>query len=403
MAVAATHLHRQERSEAAWPADGRADLEVLTSLADDGGIGTVVLSSGELPSSVGQDAEDALARTTSGVGTNMSVLLANSRITSLLGTASATATQAGQFAFTQDFLAQTAMMRRAPTSRSLVVAPPPGWDPSPSEANALLSITHAAPWLHSVDLSTLAAAAAKLPSSTHIPAKRERPLSVSDTYHRPLTRSSLALFKDLLYQPTAQQDNALAAALAVTESSAWRGAGSPGGWLALTQLGQYLSDSEHKVQMIASKKILLAGQSGKTAVSVLNGLSVPVQVRWWRRLRCGQLQVGAFSVLKVQAEKSNTVWIPVHSATIGPRRAATVGDTQRVAVGDGAVAERRGDAVRAGAARHYRRCAGYPRADVGFRLRREAGRRQEPGSADVRPMLEGPDDKADKAPRAAVP
>src|ERR1700722_2458834 len=35
----------------AWPADGRADAEVLTSLANDGGINTLVLNSGEMPSS----------------------------------------------------------------------------------------------------------------------------------------------------------------------------------------------------------------------------------------------------------------------------------------------------------------------------------------------------------------
>ena len=134
--------------KAAWPADGLADFGVLTSLASDGGITTAVLSSDELPSaSVG---EDALARTVSGVGTSMSVLLANSRITSLLGTASTARTQASQFTLTQDFLAQTAMIAaEVPgTSRSLVIAPPTDWDPTPAVANALLSDTHA-PWLHS--------------------------------------------------------------------------------------------------------------------------------------------------------------------------------------------------------------------------------------------------------------
>ena len=65
----------------------------------------------------------------------MSLLLANSRITSLLAAASPTATEAGQFALTQDFLAQTAMIAaETNTSRSLVVAPPANWDPSPAEA-----------------------------------------------------------------------------------------------------------------------------------------------------------------------------------------------------------------------------------------------------------------------------
>ncbi len=54
--------------KAAWPADGLADAGVLTSLASDGGINTVVLSSGELSPSVG-GGEDALAKTVNGVGT----------------------------------------------------------------------------------------------------------------------------------------------------------------------------------------------------------------------------------------------------------------------------------------------------------------------------------------------
>jgi Family of unknown function (DUF6049) len=307
--------------KAAWPADGLADAGVLTSLADDGGISTVVLSSDELPSS--SPGEDALARMVTGVGTSMSVLLANSRITSLLGTASATATQAGQFTFTQDFLAQTAMIAAElpSTPRSLVIAPPANWDPSPAEANALLSMTRNVPWLHSVGLSALAAAAAKLPSATRIPPKRVSHSELSGDYLNFLgtVQASVSLFKDLLYQPPARQLNSLDAALAVTESSAWRGRGSPGGWLAMTQLYDYLRNSERKVQIIASKKILLAGQSGQTPVSVQNGLSEEVQVRVTVLTPPGsQLQVGNFnSLLRVQGGKTNTAHVPVRSAAIG--------------------------------------------------------------------------------------
>jgi hypothetical protein len=308
--------------KAAWPADGRADAGVLTSLADDGGISTVVLSSGELsPESGG--GEDALARTVSGVGTNMSVLAANSRLTSLLGTASATASAAGQFALTQDFLAQTAMIAaESPgASRSLVIAPPANWDPSPAEATALLSITHGAPWLHPAALSALSAGAAKLPSASHIVPKQVSPAELSDAYLNQVgtVQASVSLFKDLLFQPPARQLNSLDAALAATESSAWRGKGSYGGWPAVTRLGSYLSNAEQKVQMIASKKILLAGQSGETPVSVQNGLGQPVQVQVMAVIPPGsQLQVGSFhALLTVQAGKTNTVRLPVHSAMIG--------------------------------------------------------------------------------------
>ena len=50
-------------------------------------------------------------------------------------------------------------------ARSLVIAPPTDWDPSPAEAAALLSITHNAPWLRPVALSALAAQTTTLPST----------------------------------------------------------------------------------------------------------------------------------------------------------------------------------------------------------------------------------------------
>jgi hypothetical protein len=309
--------------QAAWPADGIADAGVLTSLANDGGISTVVLNSGELPSPP-PEYDNALSRTTSGIGTSMSVLLADSGITSLLGSASPSATAAGQFAFTQDFLAQTAMIAsEAPNAqRSLVVAPPPDWDPSPAEAAALLSMTHA-PWLRSAGLSTLAAEAAKLPSA-QFPAQQMSRDELSARYLDQVkaTDASLSLFKNLLYQPPASLINSLEAAVAATESSAWRGSAWRGGALAVKHLSTYLSDAEHKVQIIASKKILLTGTSGETPVSVQNslvGAGMTIQVRVTASTPPGsQLQVGPFAaLLKVLPGKTNTIRMPVHSATIG--------------------------------------------------------------------------------------
>jgi hypothetical protein len=307
--------------KAAWPADGLADAEVLTSLANDGGISTLVLSSGELPSSTpGYD--NALSRTTSGIGTSVSVLLADSGITSLLGSASATPTESGQFAFIQDFLAQTAMISsEAPNlARSLVIAPPADWSPSRAEAAALLSVTHNAPWLRPVALSALAAQTTTLPS-TPLPARQVSRAELSATYldHVKQVQASAALFTNLLYQPPARVVTSLQAAVTATGSAAWRGPGSPGGWLATAQLGDYLRDSERKVQIITSRKLFLTGTSGETPVSVQNLLNLPVQVRVVASTPLGsQLTVGSFdSLLVVAGGKTNTVRMPVHSATIG--------------------------------------------------------------------------------------
>jgi len=304
--------------KAAWPADGLADAGVLTSLANEGGINTVVLSSNELQStSVG---EDALARTVNGVGNRMSVLFANSRITSLLGTASTARTQASEFDLTQDFLAQTAMIAaETSTSRALVIAPPTDWDPTPAVANALLSVT--APWLHSTGLSTLATEAAHLPSATHVPAKQLSGAELSDAYLDEVgtVEANVSLFKDLLYQPPARTVNQLDGAVATLESSAWRGSGSYGGSFATGQLAGYLTYQENKVQMIASKKLLLAGQSGETPVSVRNGLGEAIQVHVMATTPAGSdLQVdGSDGMLRVPEHGSNTIKMSVHSSTIG--------------------------------------------------------------------------------------
>ena len=304
--------------KAAWPADGEADGGVLTSLAGNG-VNTVVLSSDQPTSPTGSNGENALAGTVNGNGTSMSVLLANSRITSLLGTASASASEAGTFTFAQDFLAQTAMIaaESPSTERSLVVAAPTGWDPSTAEANAVLSYTKNAPWLHPVGLSALAAAAGRQTSTTHFQAKSVSGAELSETYldHLASVQVSLSLFKDLLYQPSASEIDSLDAALATVESSAWRGKGSYGGWLAMSQLNAYLRDSERKVVMIVSNKILLTGKSGETPVSVQNGLSWPIRLQVAASIPPGsRLQVGIPDLPPVQGGGSGTIHVQLHSA-----------------------------------------------------------------------------------------
>ena len=305
---------------AAYPAAGQADAGVLTSLVDDGGISTAVLSSGEMSSASGFD--DALGRTTSGIGTRVSVLLADSGLTSLLGTASASPTQAGRFAFTQDFLAETAMIAsEAPSlARSLVIAPPTDWHPSAAEAETLLSATSHAPWLRAAGLSALAAEAAKVPSKS-LPAKKASPHELSAGYLDDVKQvdADAALYTNLLYQPPASVLTSLQAAVAATESSAWRGAGSARGRRATGNLLRYLPYTEQKVQIIASRKILLAGNSGETPVSVKNGLGLAVQVQVTASTPAGsQVRVEPHDGLHVVLPGNTiTVRMPVHAASIG--------------------------------------------------------------------------------------
>jgi len=311
----------------AWPADGTADVSVLTSLAKNAGISTVVLNSDEMPeSSLSFSADTAVTSVTTGIGTTMHVLLADSQLTSLLGSASAGSSAGAQFAVEQEFLAQTAMFAaELPNkSRSIVVAPPRRWDPSPAEASALLSLTNEAPWLRPTSLSSLASSQGDQVPRQALPGDRISSAELSGDYLGQVKSmdANMALYKNMLYQPDASTLQTLDAAAAVTESSAWRGNGGTAGRLALDKLSSYLSDNEHEVQIISGEtgeKFLLGGTSGDAPVSVQNGLDMPVQVQVAAILPSGsQLTVGKFdSLITVQAKGTSTVRMPVHSSALG--------------------------------------------------------------------------------------
>lgn len=305
----------------AWPASGTASASVLTSLARDGGASTVVLNSGQLPSSDGQyDTAPNAAKTSS--GTTMGVLLADSGVTRVLGSASAGSPAAARFAMTQDFLAQTAMiLAEGPyLQRSLVVAPPRHWDPSAAEATALLSITSSAPWLRTTGLSALAAQAGRLSARDQLPgAGSGGELGSAYTSQIAGVDASAALYKDLLYRPSAQVRERIDAAVTATTSAAWRGDGADGGRNALVRLGAYLTAPAQKVQIIAGKnKILLGGASGAAPVSVQNLLPVEIQVRVVATPQPGgQLSVSKFNgLMRVPPMNTSTLRVPLHSSAI---------------------------------------------------------------------------------------
>jgi hypothetical protein len=320
--VAAKTLSRPVPASIAWPAGGVADASTLTSIARDGGVSTVVLNSGELPSNDGQY-DNALNATTTGNGAAMGVLLADSDITGVLGSASASSPAGAQFGAEQDFLAQTAMiLAEGPNlQRSLVIAPPQNWDPSAAEAAALLSMTSSAPWLHKTSLSSLATAAAHLSTRATVPGSEPGTgLSTAYTAQIAAVDQKAAMYKDLLYKPGANQLQAVDAAVAATTSAAWRGPGAAKGWLALTKVGVNLTDKEKDVRIIGipGRKFLLGGTSGTTPVSVQNLLPVDVQVRVMATPAAGsQLSVGKFQdLILVPAGKTNTAHVPLSSTAI---------------------------------------------------------------------------------------
>jgi hypothetical protein len=314
----------------AWPAGGEADASVLTSLAHHDQVGTAVLSSDEMPAlpsaSGAYPPDNAVASVTTGTATTMGVLLADSDISTELNSASAASPAATQFSVEQDFLAQTAMIvAEAPNAqRSVVIAPPRRWDPSESEAAALLQLTSHAPWLQPTSLATLASQADQHADKTprqQPPGSKVAPQELSKGYIGAVKamQATAGVYSSLLYQPSQEAVRTLQGAIAATESSAWRGKASRGGRQALSTLSRYLTHRVQQVQIVSGNKVVLAGASGTTPVSVSNGLDDAIQVKVVALLPAGsKLSIGNFdSLIIIGPQETKTVGMPVNSAALG--------------------------------------------------------------------------------------
>jgi hypothetical protein len=309
----------------AWPDGGTADESTLTALADNGGISTVLLGSDAVPG-----ATSGVGSTTTGIGTSMNVVLADSGLTSVLGSSTATSPAGQQFATEQEFVAETAVLAGA-GDRSVVIAPPQRWDPSASEASALLSATVSVPWLHTEALSSLVAAAKSHPQPVRLPGDQVTSGELNSRYLNDVkyVDKMMGMYRDLLYQPDSGTVQKLEEAQVSTESAAWRGGGGSAGFTSVVDLENYLSDSESKIQIITAggktaggkligNKVLLAGASADLPVSVKNGLNVPIEVKVsLDPPRGGELSVGKFGdLMPVEPGKTGTVKVPVHTTGI---------------------------------------------------------------------------------------
>ena len=310
-----------------WPADGLADSSVLGNLAVNG-ISTVVLASSEMPSTgTSSNPDDAVASTPTPTGTTMKVLLADSTLTSVLG--SATKAPGSTFAVSQRFLAETALMEAEDpgVARSVVVAPPREWNPSSALAGDLLSETTSTPWLSADSLSALAGSAGSGSQTSH-QAPPDNLISgheLTGTYLKQVGQLDRAVrsFKSILAQPTQQYLDQLSTGVAATESSAWRGRGaaSRDGTAMLHRVAGYLSGVDHKVQIINSGRITLVGSSGSLPVSIGNELQEAIRVR----LQASEppnsrLKVTGYNpkgLITVGAGQTETVRVSVKSGAIG--------------------------------------------------------------------------------------
>jgi hypothetical protein len=333
-AVAGSVLHGSFGPKIAVPAGGTADLSVLTNLATAQHIGTAVLDSNEMPPvNPAVFADDAITSIRTASGVNMTVLLADHVLTGVLATgdtSSGVLPPSTQFAVTQRFLAETAMIAaEAPNlDRSIVVAPPENWSPSATLASDLLGQTTTTPWLSPTALGSLAGAP---DSERHLarqypPASKDSPGELTGRYLSTVAQTGIALgvYQDLLYQPSNSYVQGLKQALTATESSAWRGRAGARGLALARKLSRFMSGEEGQIHIIAAQQVPMGGSSGLVPLSIQNGSQHAIQVRLNTSVvnvpdRTSQLSIGHFkSVITIPPEHAPTVRLPVSSAPIGP-------------------------------------------------------------------------------------
>ena len=263
----------------------------------------------------------------------MTVLLADHVLTGVLAagdTPSGVLAPSTQFAVSQRFLAETAMIAaEAPDSdRSIVVAPPENWSPSVSLASELLSETTSTPWLAPVTVGSLAGArdSDAAIARQHPPASQDSPGELSASYLSTVSAvgTQLDVYSDLLAQPSTAYLQGLDQALIATESAAWRGGGAAQGLALARKLSSFMSGEESRIAIIAAQQVPMGGSSGPVPVSVQNGSHHAIQVRLNVSVvstpnQTSQLTVGRFqNLITVQPQQEVTVRLPVSSAPIGP-------------------------------------------------------------------------------------
>ncbi len=332
--VADNVLHGHFGPSIALPAGGTADLSVLTNLATAQHIGAVVLDSNEMPpTNPAVFEDDAVTSVRTADGLTMTALLADHILTGVLAagdTSTGVLPPGTQFAVSQRFLAETAMIAaEAPDSdRSIVVAPPEDWSPPAALASELLRETTSAPWLAPTALGSLAGApdSERTISRQRPPDSKDSPGELNGSYLSAVSGVSaeLGVYTDLLSGASSSYVDGLEQALIATESSAWRGPGAVQGMTLANKLSSFMSGEESRITIIVAQQVPMGGSSGLVPVSIENGSRHAVEVRLNASVvavpdRTSQLAIGNFQhLVKIQPQQVALVRLPVSSAPIGP-------------------------------------------------------------------------------------
>ena len=301
----------------AWPPSGVAYSSLLEYLAAFR-FGTLVLA---MPPSPVSYTPGAVTSLLSGTGIRLHVLLADSQISALLGSATAASRGPGAaFTISQLYLAETAMiLDQAPSiPRPILVAPPRRWNPSAALATSLLADTVNAPWLAPTSLGRLTTLPPEHvfgPSLIQAPPPSLLPPSVTRSIDR-LDRQ-VALLESIRVTP----DRRLNRAVYGIESSAWSGSAAHGARTMLACTSRYVSDQLAGLSISGVTQVTLGGRvSNGVPVTIRSTLSYPVRVRLRVQLSNSSVRLAQPPVITLRPEQIKTLKLTVHANQNGSAR-----------------------------------------------------------------------------------
>ncbi len=313
-------IDRPVRTTMPWPADGVIDAGSVEVLAA-AGAPTVLLSDRVLPTDNGS-ATTADGVAPLGPGSGLTAVLADHRLAATLAQADAQQPETALLT-RQRLLADLAEIsvepsRRAPT---VVLAPPPLWDPDRATVQAWFATLGTSPYLRAAPLAELLdlpAANAARPGRSLAEfrrAWRRQALPRSYLHHVVERRDELAAFRAITSNDTDARVDAIDDGLSRTESLLWRG-DLAGGRDLLDAVGDDLADLVSQVRVVSHGSTTFPGEEGVVPVVIANDLDQPVRVG---------LRVSGTPAIRFSARPHEPVTVPPHTKASVEVKAKVVG------------------------------------------------------------------------------
>jgi hypothetical protein len=300
----------------AWPVDAATTMGTVAG-ASAAGLEQVVLSSAAVRTpDAGTATPDALGVLS---GTSVQAVTSDAALSAL---ASTDPGLLGNPTLARlRFMAETAMIaaERPSDPRSVVIALPRNWAPTPAWAHRILTVDRVAPWIVPTDLADLTADPGDGPErrlAIYPSAALAGEVASGQLRVVRQTTTRLRRFAEILTEPAAYVP-AYEKALQRAQSAAWREEPAAGQLFAASTAAS-LADQVRKVRILPRGQVTLSSRTGKVPLSVHNGLDQDVQVRVdLTATPAFRLRMGQQSTSTVPAGRTISVEVPASTSADG--------------------------------------------------------------------------------------